>query len=92
MTQNVMPELSAPKELMEGFGSQQIQTSWAVINVAIAGEGMPLPLLHENPLTHVSWHGFAPALAKSFTVIAPDLRGAEIPTGHYPVEHRPYFV
>jgi haloacetate dehalogenase len=31
--------------------------------------------LHGNPLTHVSWHKIAPSLAKSFTVVAPDLRG-----------------
>ena len=62
-------------ELMEGFRFERIKTRGAEINVAISGEGPPLLLLHGNPLTHVSWHRIAPTLAKSFTVIAPDLRG-----------------
>lgn len=75
MTPRTMPELTAPTRLMEGFSYKRIQTSGAEINLAIAGEGPPLLLLHGNPLTHVSWHRIAPTLAKSFTVIAPDLRG-----------------
>lgn len=62
-------------KLMEGFRYETVHTSGANINVAISGEGPPLLLLHGNPLTHVSWHKIAPALAKSFTVVAPDLRG-----------------
>jgi haloacetate dehalogenase len=73
--QNDMPELTTPTQLMEGFRYERIRTSGAEINVAIAGEGPPLLLLHGNPLTHVGWHKIAPALAQSFTVIAPDLRG-----------------
>jgi haloacetate dehalogenase len=62
-------------ELMRGFRRERIRTSGAEINVAIAGSGPPLLLLHGNPLTHVSWHKIAPSLAKTFTVVAPDLRG-----------------
>lgn len=65
------PDLS----LMRGFRYERIKTSGAQINVAIAGSGPPLLLLHGNPLTHVSWHRVAPGLAKHFTVVAPDLRG-----------------
>jgi haloacetate dehalogenase len=61
--------------LMAGFRYQRIATGGAGINVAVGGEGPPLLLLHGNPLTHVSWHKVAPALAKRWTVIAPDLRG-----------------
>lgn len=61
--------------LMEGFSSRRISTAGAEINVAVGGSGPPLLLLHGNPLTHVSWHKVAPALAQSFTVVAPDLRG-----------------
>lgn len=39
------------------------------------GEGPPLLLLHGNPQTHAMWHRVAPALARRFTVVAPDLRG-----------------
>jgi haloacetate dehalogenase len=75
MKQNDMPELTVPQHLMEGVRYERIRTSGAEINVAIAGDGPPLLLLHGNPLTHVSWHRIAPTLAKSFTVVAPDLRG-----------------
>ncbi|HEX5934913.1 MAG TPA: alpha/beta hydrolase [Pseudorhizobium sp.] len=70
-----MPTLVPSQELMQGFRREQVKTRGAVINVAIAGEGPPLLLVHGNPLTHVSWHKIAPTLAKSFTVVAPDLRG-----------------
>lgn len=70
-----MPPLGQSRSLMEGFRRETVRTRGAEINVAIAGEGPPLLLLHGNPLTLVSWHKIAPTLAKSFTVIAPDLRG-----------------
>jgi haloacetate dehalogenase len=71
-----MPPLrSHSRALMEGFTYRTIGTSGAQINVAVAGNGPPLLLLHGNPLTHVSWHKIAPSLAESFTVVAPDLRG-----------------
>lgn len=62
-------------KLMEDFRHERVRTSGAEINVAIGGSGPPLLLLHGNPLTHVSWHKVAPALAKSFTLVMPDLRG-----------------
>ena len=34
-----------------------------------------LLLMHGNPFTHLSWHKFAPRLAREFTVVATDLRG-----------------
>ena len=39
------------------------------------GSGPPLLLLHGNPQTHMMWHAVAPALARRFTVVCPDLRG-----------------
>lgn len=70
-----MPTLTRNAALMEGFRRETVRTSGAEIEVAVAGSGPPLLLIHGNPLTHVSWHKIAPALAKTFTVIAPDLRG-----------------
>jgi len=61
--------------LMPGFRYQRIASRGAEIHVAVAGSGPALLLIHGNPLTHVSWHKIAPALAEHFTVIAPDLRG-----------------
>jgi haloacetate dehalogenase len=75
-TRSAMPALrSAPGTLMDGFSYRTIKTRGAEINVAVAGKGPPLLLLHGNPLTHVSWHRIAPTLAETFTVVAPDLRG-----------------
>src|ERR1700760_4238913 len=61
--------------MFEGFARTEIVTSSARIHLRHGGDGPPLLLLHGNPLTHVSWHKIAPTLAKSFTVVAPDLRG-----------------
>ncbi|WP_342616433.1 alpha/beta hydrolase [Rhodoferax sp. GW822-FHT02A01] len=46
-----------------------------MIHAEVGGSGPPLLLLHGYPQTHVAWHRIVPALAKHFTVIAPDLRG-----------------
>ena len=61
--------------LMEGFTRTEIETSGARIVVAHGGSGPALLLLHGNPFTHLSWHKFAPRLAREFTVVATDLRG-----------------
>jgi haloacetate dehalogenase len=45
------------------------------INVARAGSGPPLLLMHGYPQTHAMWHRVAPFLAERFTVVATDLRG-----------------
>jgi haloacetate dehalogenase len=70
------PQVSLPAPaLMRGFCTRRIASAGAEINVAVAGAGPPLLLLHGNPLTLVSWHKIAPALAQTFTVVAADLRG-----------------
>ncbi len=60
---------------LAGFSYTRVATRGAEINVATAGGGPPLVLLHGNPLTHFSWHRIAASLAREFTIIAPDLRG-----------------
>ena len=75
LTKARVPELVQSKSLMEGFERRRIRTRGAEINVAIAGSGPPLLLIHGNPLTLVSWHKIAPSLARDFTVIAMDMRG-----------------
>lgn len=57
------------------FEYRQIESGDVRINVAHAGTGRPLLLLHGYPENHRMWHRVAPALAGDFHVICPDLRG-----------------
>ncbi len=52
-----------------------LDTDEVTIRARVGGTGRPLLLLHGHPQTHVMWHLVAPILAKSFTVVAADLRG-----------------
>jgi haloacetate dehalogenase len=58
-----------------GFKTFKVQTSGATINGVIGGQGPPLLLLHGAPQCHITWRLIAPELAKSYTVVASDLRG-----------------
>lgn len=58
-----------------GFAERRVALPDAEINVATGGSGPPLLLLHGYPETHYCWHKVAPALARSFAVVCPDLRG-----------------
>ena len=58
-----------------GFTSARVTTSGAEINVVHGGSGPPVLLLHGAPQSHISWRLVAPELAKTHTVIVPDLRG-----------------
>jgi haloacetate dehalogenase len=61
--------------LFPGFARRRIKTSGALINLVTKGDGPPLLLLHGYPQTHAMWHKLAPALARDYTVVCPDLRG-----------------
>src|SRR5919202_524763 len=56
------------------------------LHYVIGGHGYPVVLLHGWPETWYEWHKVMPALAKNYTVIAPDLRGlgdsSKPPTGY----------
>jgi haloacetate dehalogenase len=58
-----------------GFELTTVQLPEGAIRLRHGGSGPPLLLLHGNPQTHAMWHKVAPALARRFTVICPDLRG-----------------
>ena len=73
--------MAADLTLLPGFQRIEIETegrdgrAGARIALRHGGNGPPLLLLHGNPLTHLSWHKLAPALAERFHVVMPDLRG-----------------
>jgi haloacetate dehalogenase len=73
-------------ELLPGFSRVQLAVDGTTINAMRGGEGPPVLLLHGYPQTHLMWHRLAPALAASFTVVCPDLRGygdsAKPPSDH----------
>ena len=45
------------------------------LHTAVGGSGDPVVLLHGFPQTHLMWRDVATELARTHTVIAPDLRG-----------------
>jgi haloacetate dehalogenase len=58
-----------------GFERRCVAVNGIEIACVIGGSGPPLLLLHGHPQTHAIWHQVAPELARSHTVVAPDLRG-----------------
>jgi haloacetate dehalogenase len=62
-------------EFFPGFERRAIRTSGTTINVVTGGNGPPLLLLHGFPQTHILWRKMAPELAKTYTLVMPDLRG-----------------
>ena len=65
----------ATSDLFPGFKSHWIDTSIGRIFARSGGSGPPLLMIHGFPQTHVEWHKVAPDLARSFTLVLPDLPG-----------------
>ena len=63
------------EDLFPGFGQRVVAGDGADIFVRTGGEGPPLVMLHGFPQSHHMWHKVAPALAQTFTLVLPDLRG-----------------
>jgi haloacetate dehalogenase len=59
----------------DGFKLEHVAVRDGSIRLRRGGSGPPLLLLHGNPQTHAMWHLVAPELAKTYTVVCPDLRG-----------------
>jgi haloacetate dehalogenase len=63
------------EDFFPGFAKLDIEAGDVSFRGAIGGTGSPTLLLHGFPQTHVAWRLIAPMLAKSHTVIVPDLPG-----------------
>lgn len=61
--------------LFPGFKGHWIDTEIGRIFARVGGEGPPVVLIHGFPQTHAEWHRIAPELARTHTVVCPDLRG-----------------
>lgn len=61
--------------LFPGFAAHWIDGPVGKIFARVGGEGPPVVLVHGFPQTHAEWHKIAPELAKTHTVVCPDLRG-----------------
>lgn len=59
-----------------GFTEQRAMVGNVGINYVRGGHGPTLVLVHGYPQTWYEWRGILPELARYYTVIAPDLRGA----------------
>jgi pimeloyl-ACP methyl ester carboxylesterase len=57
------------------FSHHMASVNGIQLHYVIGGHGDPVVLLHGWPQTWYEWHKVMPALAKNYTVIAPDLRG-----------------
>ena len=61
--------------MFEDFVLEAVTVPEANLRVRHGGSGPPVLLLHGHPRTHATWSKVAPILAKSYTVVCPDLRG-----------------
>ena len=57
------------------FSHHTVSVNGIQLHYVIGGHGNPVVLLHGWPETWYAWHKVMPALAKTYTVVAPDLRG-----------------
>jgi pimeloyl-ACP methyl ester carboxylesterase len=70
-----MTQLSTT-EIPAGFTPKTAKANGVTLNYAIGGAGPAVVLLHGYPQTWYMWRKVMPALARQYTVIAPDLRGS----------------
>ncbi|WP_405914801.1 alpha/beta fold hydrolase [Streptomyces sp. NBC_00728] len=67
---------SSGEQMPAGFSEHKTRVAGTGIDYVIGGHGPTLVLIHGYPQTWYEWHDIMPALAKHYTVIAPDLPGA----------------
>ncbi|MFM0523437.1 alpha/beta hydrolase [Paraburkholderia strydomiana] len=63
------------QDFFPGFASLDVEAGDVSFRGRIGGSGSPVLLLHGYPQTHVAWRLIAPTLARSHTVVVPDLPG-----------------
>lgn len=74
-----------------GFTLDHVDVGEAVLRVRYGGAGPPALLLHGCPRTHATWHRVAPLLARTHSVVCPDLRGyGESSKPPTTADHAPY--
>jgi pimeloyl-ACP methyl ester carboxylesterase len=82
--QTFSPSVEEQRQLLEGisfqidnvtFSHHTASVNGIQLHYVIGGQGDPLVLLHGFPQSWYEWRHIMPALAKNYTVIAPDLRG-----------------
>ncbi len=81
--------MTAGERIPAGFTEQKVRVGQVGINYVRGGHGPTLVLVHGYPQTWYEWHDIMPELARHYTVIAPDLRGAgksDAPAGGYDKE------
>ncbi|AZO78791.1 MULTISPECIES: alpha/beta hydrolase [unclassified Bosea (in: a-proteobacteria)] len=61
--------------LFPDFEARWIDGPVGKIFARVGGKGPPVVLIHGFPQTHAEWHEMAGELAKTHTVVCPDLRG-----------------
>ena len=59
--------------MFDDFTLDRIDIGEVTLRVRHGGSGPPLVLLHGHPRTHLTWWQVAPELARTHTVICPDL-------------------
>ena len=72
--ENPVEDLSFEMDNMT-FSHHKATVNGIQMHYVIGGQGDPVVLLHGWPQTWYEWHHVMPALAKNYTVVAPDLRG-----------------
>jgi pimeloyl-ACP methyl ester carboxylesterase len=79
-TLDVLKQEAAARWASVGFKTQTVHVNGVDLHVATAGSGPAVLLLHGYPQTGEIWRSIGPDLAKTRTVIIPDLRGFGLST------------
>jgi pimeloyl-ACP methyl ester carboxylesterase len=71
----IQTELRKILNIIVTFSHNMATVNGIQMHYVMGGQGDPVVLLHGWPQTWYEWRHTMPALAKNYTIIAPDLRG-----------------